>query len=393
MGERSITDDATPEEIEQIAALIGRSVAEGAVGFSTNRLPQHVLPDGRSIPGTFAKPEELIAISKAVGDNGGFLQSVLNYRELDDELDLLADQVRASGTRVLFSAPCLPGPAYDEPIGAMRSEGLDVSGITLPRSGGFLSGLRTGILFRVSAFKELTAMDFDGRLAAIRDPEFRAGLVERAKADDSIETISRSYFWLGDDDRPHYTRKSDESLANLATAAGEHPVETWLRFMDESNGEAMFHARFFNQDLDRLESFLAEDWIMPGIGDAGAHVSQIMDSGWATFHLAHWYRDMGVFSLAEAVAGLTSRPARVLGFDDRGVLAEGKRADVNVIDVDRVAERQPQLVHDFPGGAPRLIQRAVGYDATIVNGEVILRDDELTGTRAGRVLRNQRADG
>ncbi|MDH3680515.1 MAG: amidohydrolase family protein [Acidimicrobiia bacterium] len=396
MGERSIDDDPTPAEIEQIAALIGRSVAEGAVGFSTNRLPGHVLPDGRSIPGTFAKPEELLAISKAVGENGGFLQSVLDYRNLEPEMDLLGRQVRAAGTRLLFSAPYMPAAdptdagdhGYRQAMADIRAEGLDVSGITLPRSGGFLSGLRTGILFRVAAFDELAAMDIDARLAAIRDPAFRSALVAAAKADPTIEAISRSYFWLGDGDRPHYTRADDESLFDLASAAGEHPVETWLRFMDASDGYAMFHARFFNQDLDILEQFLAEDWVMPGIGDAGAHVSQIMDSGWATFHLAHWYRDKGVFTLPAAVAGLTSRPARVLGFDDRGTLAVGNRADINVIDVDRVAERQPELVNDFPGGAPRLIQRAVGYLATICNGRIILRDDELTGARAGRVLRN-----
>lgn len=395
MGERSIDEQPTPAEIDQIAALIGRSIAEGAVGFSTNRLPAHVLPDGRSIPGTFAEPDELLAISRAVGANGGFLQNVLDYQNLPAELDLLADQVRAAGTRLLFSAPFMPNRSddgadhgYQRQLAAMRAEGLDVTGITLPRSGGFLSGLRTGILIRIPAFAELTAMGFDDRLAAIRNHSFRAELVAAAKADGRVDTLARNYYWLGDGDRPHYTRSDDESLAALAAAAGEHPVETWLRYADESDGDAMFHARFFNQDLEALESFLGEEWIMPGIGDAGAHVSQIMDSGWATFHLAHWHRDTAVLSLPQAIADLTSRPARVLGFDDRGTLAPGQRADVNVIDVDRVAERQPQLVHDFPGGAPRLIQRAVGYQATVCNGTVILRDDELTGARAGRVLRN-----
>ena len=189
---------------------------------------------------------------------------------------------------------------------------------------------------------------------------------------------------------PQYVKPAEQSLKSLAKArAGKHPVEIWLDKMLETDGQAMFHVRFFNTDLERhCLSFLKADWILPGIGDAGAHVSQIMDSGWTSFLLSHWVREKGEFSIQEAVRRMTSASARVLGFDDRGALAEGMKADINVIDVARVRERQPKLVHDFPGGAPRLIQKAVGYKATVCNGTVILADDEHTGERAGKVLRN-----
>ena len=393
MGERAITDDATEEEINAIAALVGQSVRDGAIGFSTNRLPGHTLPDGRSIPGTFAKEEELVAISKAVGERGGLLQSVLNYGKLDEEMDIVAKQCRAAGTRILFSAPYFPstegeGTGYDAAIAAMRDEGLDVNGLTLPRSGGFVSGLRTDILFPTPAWGELRKLDFAARLAAIADPETRRKLVDEAKARPAIAERTRGLFWLGDGDRPHYTRDNDESLHHLARAAGVHPVELWLDKMLESGGETLFHVRFFNTDLEALKSFLTLDWMLPGIGDAGAHVSQIMDSGWTSFLLSHWVREQGLFRIEEAVRRMTSASARVLGFTDRGTLTPGRKADVNVIDLGRVAERQPQLVHDFPGGAPRLIQKAVGYKATVCNGIPILLDDEHTGERAGRVLRN-----
>ena len=399
MGERAITDDATEDEIAQIAALVGQSVRDGAIGFSTNRLPQHTLPDGRSIPGTFAKEEELVAISKAVGERGGLLQSVLNYAKLDEEMGIVAQQCRAAGTRILFSAPYAPdragvggaeagGSGYDDAIGAMRAEGLDVTGLTLPRSGGFVWGLRTDMLFPTPAWGELRKLDFSGRLAAIRDPETRAKLIAEAKERPEFEQRARGAFWLGEGDRPHYTRSKEESLYHLARAAGVHPVELWIDKMLESNGETLFHIRFFNTDLEALKSFLTLDWMLPGIGDAGAHVSQIMDSGWTSFLLAHWVREQGLFRIEEAVRRMTSASARVLGFTDRGTLAPGQKADVNVIDLGRVAERQPQLVHDFPGGAPRLIQKAVGYKATVCNGTPILLDDAHTGERAGRVLRN-----
>ena len=396
MGERAITDDANEDEIEQIAALVGRSVKEGAIGFSTNRLPGHVLPDGRSIPGTFAKQEELVAISKAVGAHGGILQSVLNYGKLDEEMTILTNQLRASGTRILFSAPFNPGPngegtGYDSAIAAMRDEGMDVNGLTLPRSGGFLSGLHTDMLFQTPGWADIRKLDFAGRLQAIRDPETRQRLIEEAQAEPTMEQRFKAFFWLGDTDRPHYTRADDESLYSLAKAAGKHPLELWLEKMLETNGEALFHVRFFNNNLETLKGFLKADWILPGIGDAGAHVSQIMDSGWTSFLLAHWVRERGLFSIEEAVRRMTSASARVLGFADRGTLAPGLKADVNVIDLGSVAERQPQLVHDFPGGAPRLIQKAKGYKATVCNGMPILLDDEHTGERAGRVLRNPAA--
>ena len=396
MGERAITDDASEDEIEQIAALVGRSVKEGAIGFSTNRLPGHVLPDGRSIPGTFAKKAELVAISKAVGQHGGILQSVLNYGQLDEEMDILTNQVRAAGTRILFSAPYNPGPdgegtGYDAAIAAMQGEGLDVNALTLPRSGGFLSGLHTDMLFQTPGWAAIRKLDFQGRLAAIRDAETRSKLIAEARENPQMEERFRAFFWLGDTERPHYTRADEESLYSLAKAAGVHPLQLWLDKMLETDGEALFHVRFFNNDLQALRSFLTTDWILPGIGDAGAHVSQIMDSGWTSFLLAHWVREQGLFTVQEAVRRMTSASARVLGFADRGTLAEGMKADVNVIDLAQVAERQPKLVHDFPGGAPRLIQKAVGYKATVCNGTPILIDDEHTGERTGKVLRNPAA--
>ena len=358
MGERAIEEDATEDEIRQIAALVGRSVKEGAIGFSTNRLPGHVLPDGRSIPGTFATDDELVAISDAVGKHGGILQSVLNYSKLDDEMALLTKQCRAAGTRVLFSAPYAPsrdgaGTGYDQAIAAMQNEGLDVNALTLPRSGGFLSGLHTDMLFGTPGWAEIRKLDFAGRLEAIQSADTRQRLIEEAKADANLAERTRAFFWLGDGDRPHYTRGAEESLYSLAKAAGVHPVELWLDKMLATNGEALFHVRFFNNDLEALKSFLSADWMLPGIGDAGAHVSQIMDSGWTSFLLSHWVREQGLFSIQEAVRRMTSASARVLGFADRGTLAPGMKADVNVIDLAAVAERQPKLVHDFPGGAPR----------------------------------------
>lgn len=391
MGERAIEEQATPEEIEQIATLAGQSVKEGAIGFSVNRHPGHTLPDRRPIPGTFASREELLAIAKAVGAHGGIMQVVPHFGDLDNEMDLL--EAEAETGRVLFSAISEHGAVFNERVSAMREKGLDVTAVTVPRSGGGVIGLSNNNFWRTDSWNKLRAIKgLEGRLEAIRDSEFRQQLVDEIKNhphhEEMMRPLKRQYY-MGDSLRPNYTQSRYESLYDIAEAAGEHPVETWLRIMLETDGKALFHARGFNVNLEKLEKMITTPWAMPGLGDAGAHVSQMIDSGWSTFVLSHWYRDAGVYSLPEAVRRISGEPARVLGLRDRGTLAVGNRADLNVIDMENLEERQPELVHDFPGEAPRFIQRAAGYDATICNGQVILRNDEHVGNHAGEVLRSQ----
>ena len=408
MGERAVEEDPSEAEIQQIAELAGQSVREGAVGFSINRLKAHRLPDGRAIPGTFAPDEELIAIAREVGKAGGILQSVIEAHPLEEEMRVMRLQAEAARTHMLFSAPWLAGvngdSAYQPAIDAMRADGLKVTGTTQPRSAGFLSGLSTNILFGMrfkgDAWRELRGTEVSKRLAKIEDSAFRHRLVEEAKqmqmADHIGQTLSsskhslpaRKTFWMGTNERPDYTKPDELCLADIAAEAGEHPVETWLRLQMESKGLGFFHIRFVNEDLSVLPGYLASDWIVPGVGDAGAHVSLVMDAGWSSFFISHWYRDQKVFSLEETIHMLTAKQNRVLGLGDRGALEVGRKADINVLDINLIEERQPERVYDFPGGAPRLIQHGVGYRNTLVNGRVILEQGELTGERSGQVLRN-----
>ncbi len=392
MGERAVEEPATDDEVRQIAELAGQSVKEGAVGFSTNRFPPHRLPDGRSIPGTFADRDELRAVAKEVGKQGGIMQTVSDFSDFDAEMDLIADEARMARGALFSSAAEVGTERMNERVMAMRNEGLNVTSVTVPRSGGGVGGLSTDNFFRTGAWNKLRKLDLGGRVRAIREPETRQRLVAEVKAqgDGAVEGMKR-WFYMGSDPRPCYTQDLSQNLVALAEAAGEHPVETWLRISDETDGKALFHMRGFNVNLDALAELITTDWAMPGLGDAGAHVSQMIDSGWSTFILSHWHRDSGLYSLPEAVRRVSAVPAGVLGLHDRGTLAVGKRADINVFDIDRLEERMPEIVHDFPFGAPRFIQRAAGYHATVCNGTVVLRDDELTGEYGGRVLRNQGA--
>ena len=324
-----------------------------------------------------------------MGKHGGIMQTVSDFRDFEAEFDLIADEARTARGALFSMAAEMGVERTNERVLAMRAEGLNVTSVTVPRSGGGVGGLSTNNFFRTEAWNELRKKDVAARLAAIRDPDMRRRLVDEVKAQgDQVAEGTKRWFYMGDQPRPRYTQHMEESLFHKAQAAGEHPVETWLKITDETDGRALFHLRGFNVNLSALEDLIRTEWAMPGLGDAGAHVSQMIDSGWSTFILSHWHRDSGVYAIEEAVRRISAVPAGVLGLTDRGTLEVGKRADVNVFDIGKLEERMPEIVHDFPFGAPRFIQRAAGYHATVCNGTVVLRDDELTGERAGRVLRS-----
>lgn len=396
MGSRAIDDQPSPGEVDQIASLVGRSISEGAFGVSVNRLQGHAMPDGRDIPGTHATLDELLAIARTVRSAGGLLQTIPNYAAPTHPEMKILHQIGLACGRLLWSAPIAANREalayFNGQVARMLEEGVDVTGLSSPRPGGFISGISAEIFLDLlpagAAWIELKAMRFPERLAAVRSPGFRARLIADAAAQRGYKERSAITFPLGSGRSPDWMPAQDQSLLARSEALGKAPAEIWLDAMDESDGRALFLIRSHNRDLEALEAFIDSDWALPGLGDAGAHVTISMDSAFSTLMLSHWVRKTGRLTLEAAVRRLTSLQARVLGLDDRGVLAVGKRADINVIDADRVAELQPQMLYDFPGSAAHLTQRAEGYRATICNGTIILLDDEHTGDRGGRVLRN-----
>ena len=388
MGERAVEEQASDDERRQMADIVGASIDGGAVGFSTNRHAPHRLPDGRSVPGTFADPAELVEIGKAVGPRNALMQAV------GANFDVLKQMASTTHGRVLFSygagAGADTGLERKRALEELRAEAGDVTAITHVRSSGSMYGLQSRLPVAGETWDELRKLDLAGRLKAIRNADFAAKLVEESKREKAMRLPVKNLFYLGVAETPDYTAGPEASLQTMADAAGEHWCETFLRLSRESDGLGLFNYRAFAPNMNALSDLIEHEHVFPGLGDAGAHVSQIMDAGWSTFLLSHWVRDTGRYSMGEGIRRLTSGPARVIGITDRGLLKPGMRADVNVFDADAVIECQPQLVHDFPGGAPRYIQRSKGYKATIVNGEVNVVDGEHTGARAGDVLRHAR---
>jgi N-acyl-D-aspartate/D-glutamate deacylase len=365
-----------------MADIVSDAIDSGAFGFSTNRFEPHKAPDGRSIPGTYADVSELEKIASVVGPKQGLMQSVGANFEI---LKAIAD---IDGNRVLFSYGTSPEAGAGEKAAKALDElavGRDVTAISHVRGSGLLFGLQSLLPVGSSAWLEISKLDLSGRLAAINDADTATRLVDEAKQP-HVKFPVGQVFYLGSGDAPDYANR--QSLKDQAAAADEHWSETFLRLSRESQGKALFNFHMFSSSLEQQADLFKSEHIFPGLGDAGAHVSQIMDAGWSTFMLSYWHRETGYYSMGQVIQKMTSGPARVVGLEDRGLIREGMRADINVFDADQVSEQQPELVHDFPGGAPRYIQRAIGYKATIVNGQISVLDGELTGTRAGQVLRS-----
>ena len=392
MGDRGVEGDPTPEEQEQIVDIARQAVKDGAIGFSTNRFLGHFMPDGRNIPGTHAKHDEVVAIAEAVGQEGGLMQNVLNLGgDYEGEEALLRKEANAADGRVLFSITAgdkdNSGARVRTMLEDMAANDLDINAISVPRGTGNVLGLQAGLPWRTNAWNEVREMKtLDEKLAAIQDPARVEQLLAEAKVDDTIP--SNELYWLGEDGQPDYISGDEKSLQTFADERGEHPAKTFIRMSIESNGTAWFTRRFFNKNLKAVANLLSCETCLPGLGDAGAHVSQVTDGGWATFTLTHWTRDVGLYTIEEAVRRLTSAPARIMGLSDRGALQVGLKADINVIDLENLREEMPEIHNNFPHGASHFIQGAQGYKATICNGEIILRDDKLTGARAGEVIRN-----
>lgn len=400
-GEAACEPDfaATDEQLATMAAIVRDAIAAGALGYSVSRSLFHRVPDGRNVPGTWSAPEEFFAIAGPLGELGrGVLESAPRYNEenghgsrVEEELAWMAELSRRTGRPFSFNLQQIAslGDHYRQVIAL--SEEANRTGARLrpqitPRSVGVLFSFAANTLIDdLPSFAAVKDRDLAGRLAAIRDPEVRARLVEEG-AGKAVDPFERMYLVRPDDVRYAYTEA--DSIAAIARAAGVTPVEAYLDAMDASDGRAIVNWPVMNQDESAIEEQLASSTTILGLADAGAHATQIMDASQPTYLLAHWARDRQVLTVEEAVRRLSSDTADFVGYRDRGRVAEGAYADLNVIDLDEVGLELPEIAHDFPGGVPRFVQRARGIEHTIVNGQPFLEDGQHTGALAGRLLRS-----
>lgn len=399
MGDRA-AEDPTDDDLAAMVDQVDEAIAAGALGLSSSRTVLHKGADGLPIPGTYASVDELVALAGVLGRHGRGVfetaamlgsQNGATPASTEEEIAVLAEVSRASGRPVSFGlTETIAGGHLHRQVLDLVAEanrtGARIHPQTTVRSVGVLFGLAHHSPYgSCPSWRELAALPVADRLAAVRDPGWRQRLVEEA---DAGEGIAPDRLFPLDTVPADYRLDPERSLAARAEAAGTTPAAHWLDLLDRTDGACLLNWPFLNQTPAEVEHLLADDNVVLGLADAGAHVGQIMDASQPTWFLAHWVRDRGLYGLAEGVARLTSIPADLFAIPDRGVLAEGRPADLNVIDLDALALPLPEFHHDFPGGAGRWVQGATGYDLTVVNGQVTVDHGIHTGALPGVTLRS-----
>jgi len=407
MGERALSlENANQGDIAQMREIAREAMAAGAFGFSTSRSLSHKTLRGDPTPTLRAQEEELAGIAQGLKDAGtGMLELVSEWApDHHAEFAMLRRVVEGCGRPAVFtltqrmSRPEVWRDLLRHADQAV-ADGLSIRPVFAPRAIGVLLGL-TGSqnpFSGTATYKSIAHLPLADRVIRMRDPAVRAAILgDDPKAGNSFPLFHRLswdiMYRFGNP--PNYQPRAEDSLAAIAVREGRTPQEVAYDVLLESDGTDFIYTTLSNyayHDLSMSETLLGNRNAIMGLGDGGAHVAFILDSGYQTWLLTHWGRTMNRFPVQELVRRLTSDTATAAGLQDRGVLAVGKKADVNVIDWDRLGADKPYVVHDLPAGGKRLMQTVHGYEATIVSGQVTFREGEATGVLPGRLVRGMQA--
>ncbi len=418
MEERGAKNEAaTAEDIEKMYAIVREGLEAGALGFSTSRTMGHRAVDGEPVPGTFAQEDELFGIGQALADVGRGVFELANAGTggeitgdgVDDalkEIDWMHRLSSKIGRPVSFALLQFDSrPDLWRELLAIcektRADGAHVVAQFAARPFGILAGHQTDANPFLSrpAYLEIAGLPLPERVKRLRQPEVRARILSSERAAEGpgfgalldVPGILWKIFPLGDP--PDYEPAREQSIAGIAESQGRSADEVLYEYMLRDEGRELLLLPFFNYsngDLGPMLEMINSDHTVLSLGDGGAHCGLICDASLTTFMLSHWVRGRtrgARVPLEHAVHRMTQHTAQMYDLLDRGVIAPGYRADLNVIDPERIELRRPEMVYDLPGGARRLLQRADGYCATLVAGEVVMQDGEPTGARPGRLLR------
>ena len=402
MGERAFEERAGEDDLSSMCRELEDALRAGAIGFSTSRSPNHQTSDDRPVASRRAGWDEIRRLVGVLGDLEAGVFELANEAHADPAdrdayegrlRDLAVDTGRPI-TFIVYSAMADPDSSrrWLGLLDSTAAAGGRMFGQTHSREFQGVLSFKTSLPFDpLPGWRELRAQPLDSQAAALRDPAMRARLVDEARRGDygqaiGAEVRAPDYDWIRifDSPLPPY-----RTVAERAAERGVDCVSLMIDLSLEAEFDQFFLQPFNNLDLDRVLEMIRHPRTVVTTSDTGAHVTQIIDSSIPTHLLAYWVRERQAFSLEQAIRQLTLEPATAWGFLDRGLVREGFVADLNVIDPETVAPALPELAYDLPGGAPRLEQRAIGIAATIVGGEVLLRDGEHTGALPGRLVRGR----
>jgi N-acyl-D-aspartate/D-glutamate deacylase len=408
MGQRGADrEPATEADLQQMARIVRDAARAGAMGFSTSRTFFHRSSDGRSTPSFEAAEDELMALALALKESGkGVMQLITDFDEPDQTFSLLRRLVQRSGRPLSVSLlEGTYGPmtlrwrdVLDWAAEATAS-GLPIKAQVLSRAIGVMLGheLTLNTFYTCESYAKLARLPFGERVRELKRPETRARiLAESADPNPTIVLgrLAREFdhmFLLGDP--PDYEQPFEQSIAARAQRLGVTPEEHVYDLMLERDGRNNLYVTLCNYEYGSLDSSLEmmrHAGAVLGLGDGGAHCGTICDGSYPTFMLTHWVRDRTRgerLPLPVVVKWLSHDTARAVGLQDRGIIAPGYKADLNLFNLDRLHLHAPEVAHDLPSGGRRLVQRADGYTATIVSGTVVYRDGLPTGALPGRLVR------
>jgi N-acyl-D-amino-acid deacylase len=425
MGERGAANqDATAEDLTAMAGVVEEAMRLGAVGFSTSRTIGHRARSGRPVPGTFAPEAELLAMAGALGSAGhGVFEAIVagTIGQLDrlggehvkplDELPLLEAVSHKSGRPVTFTvAQLFEDPGHWRLVldaAAKANEaGATLRPQVIPRSVTIMTSLDTYHLFMARpTYKKIADLPLAERVAEMRRPEVREAILAETNPDQPANFSEMIVELFGPallltfplTDPLNYEPDLSNSVYALALRDGIDPFGYMYDLLLAEEGKAFYAllgSNFVGGNLEVCRDMMLDPYTVSGLGDAGAHVNLISDCSATTFHLTHWGRDRTQgdrLPLELLVHKLSGANASLYGLGDRGAISTGLRADVNVIDFDRLKILPPIVRHDLPAGASRILQPAEGYLATLVDGVVTRRSDADTGERPGRLVRGRPA--
>ncbi len=406
MGERGPAHEAaTQDEIAEMGRQAAQAIKAGALGFSTSRTEKHRDSSGELTPTIRALEDELVGIAKAVGATGqGVLQGISDFYDFKAEFQLFRRMVEESGRPISITVEQqdMRPDWWKELLDALteaQQDGLAMRGQVPPRATGLLLGLTCTLnpFTLTPAYHPIAHLPLDERVAAMRTPEFRKAVLEQDPVDignDLVMHIVSGFDKMFDLGEPaNYEPDPADSVGAKAARAGKDPREVALDLLLERDGHALIYFPLFNYlpgNLDYVHEMLTHPYTTFGLSDGGAHCGILCDASFPTTMIQHWGRDRTrgpKLPLEQLIAMQTSETAKLVGLNDRGILKPGYKADINVIDFDRLTLHAPQVVYDLPAGGRRLIQKATGYEKTIVSGIVAFEEGEPTGALNGKLIR------
>ena len=403
MGERAVNrETATDEDISKMQAVIEESVNAGGVGFSTSRTLVHRTSTGSPVPTYKAATHELKQLGLALsGEKGHVFQLISDWEDLDEEFSILRSTSESTGAKGTFTLlhldnqPDLWRQQLDH-IEHAQSEGLDIRGQVLSRPVGMLMGHPASMspFSPRPTFRSLEDLPWNEKIAKLKTPEIKSQILgeDIDQPHIFVKLFSRRFDKMYPLEEPiEYLPAPDTSVAARAQAEGVEPVEWLYDYFLGNNGNNLIYIPAANFS-DHIPELLTHPNTVSALGDGGAHVGSICDASANIYVITKWVKERKSFELEKAIHLLTRQPAELYSLKDRGLIAPGYKADINLIDYEALSLKTPHIVHDLPAGGKRLLQHANGIVSTMVSGTVIYQSGEATGALPGKLVRGQQQD-